>query len=185
MYNIKYLDLIGKNIKIENSSDVSKINIKGLVIYETKNIVVIKNKFNKIKKIKKQEILKLTIMWFFMDKSKISVRGKLFEGQITKMKAKNTAHIIIKQTKYIPKYERYLVVRKVYPVHVPDGLDVAVGDMVLCGETRKLSKTKSKIIIRKLTEKEIKNIEVEKSKETDVVEEKTDDKEAGDSEWNK
>jgi len=62
MYNIKYLDLIGKNVKIENSSDVSKINIEGLIIYETKNIVVIKNKFNKIKKIKKQEILKLNVM---------------------------------------------------------------------------------------------------------------------------
>lgn len=64
MYNIKYLDLIGKNVKIENSSDVSKINMEGLIIYETKNIVVIKNKFNKIKKIKKQEILKLNVMWF-------------------------------------------------------------------------------------------------------------------------
>jgi len=62
MYNIKYLDLIGKNVKIENSSDVSKINMEGLIIYETKNIVVIKNKFNKIKKIKKQEILKLNVM---------------------------------------------------------------------------------------------------------------------------
>jgi len=122
-----------------------------------------------------------------MDKSKISVRGKLFEGQITKMKTKNTAHVIIKQTKYIPKYERYLVVRKVYPVHVPDDMDVAVGDMVLCGETRKLSKTKSKIIIRKLTEKEIKNIAVEKPKEdvveeNDVVEEEIKNDDAGDSE---
>ena len=62
MYNIKYLDLIGKNVKIENSSDVSKINMEGLIIYETKNIVVIKNKFNKIQKIKKQEILKLNVM---------------------------------------------------------------------------------------------------------------------------
>lgn len=120
-----------------------------------------------------------------MDKSKISIRGKLFEGQITRMKTKNTAYISIKQTKYIPKYERYLVVRKVYPVHVPDGMDVAVGDMVLCGETRKLSKTKSKIIIRKLTEKEIKNIVVEKPKENDVVEDSVvdeDNNEAGDSE---
>jgi len=122
-----------------------------------------------------------------MDKSKISIRGKLFEGQITKMKTKNTAHVIIKQTKYIPKYERYLVVRKVYPVHVPDDMDVAVGDMVLCGETRKLSKTKSKIIIRKLTEKEIKNIAVEKPKEdvveeNDVVEEEIKNDDAGDSE---
>lgn len=62
MYNIKYLDLIGKNIKVENSSDVGKIKMNGIVIYETKNIVVIRNKFNKIQKIKKQEILKLNVM---------------------------------------------------------------------------------------------------------------------------
>ena len=119
-----------------------------------------------------------------MDKSKISVRGKLFEGQITKMKAKNTAHILIKKTKYIPKYERYLVTRKVYPVHVPDNMDVAVGDVVLCGETRKLSKTKSKIIIRKLTAKEIKNINIEKPKDK-IIDEKvtktSTDQENGDS----
>ena len=105
---------------------------------------------------------------------------------------KNTAYIIIKHTKYISKYERYLVVRKVYPVHVPDEIDVAVGDLVLCGETRKLSKTKSKVIVRKLSEKEIKNIKVEKPKEIDVADKKTankktinketDDKETGDSE---
>jgi RNase P/RNase MRP subunit p29 len=62
MYNVKYLNLIGKNVVIANSSDISKINIDGLVIFETKNVVVIKNKFNKIQKIKKQEILKLNIM---------------------------------------------------------------------------------------------------------------------------
>ena len=62
MYNIKYLNLIGANIKIQSSSDINKNNIEGLVIYETKNIVVIKNKLNRIQKIKKQEILKLKIM---------------------------------------------------------------------------------------------------------------------------
>jgi ribosomal protein S17 len=103
-----------------------------------------------------------------MDKSKISVRGKLFEGKITKMKTKNTAHIEVKHTKYIPKYERYLIVRKMYPVHVPDGLVVEVGDLVLCGETRKISKTKSKIILKKLDPKNITTKIVDKPKTGDV-----------------
>ena len=81
---------------------------------------------------------------------KINVRGKTIEGVIVRMKSKKTAHIETKTIKFIPKYERYLVNKSVYPVHVPDGLDVAVGDTVLCGETRKLSKTKSFIILEKI-----------------------------------
>ncbi len=59
MLNLKNINLIGKNVVIENSSDLSKINVNGLVIFETKNILTIKNKENEIKKIKKNEILKL------------------------------------------------------------------------------------------------------------------------------
>jgi len=64
MLNLKNINLIGKNVVIENSSDLSKINVNGLVIFETKNILTIKNKENEIKKIKKNEILKLKdVMW--------------------------------------------------------------------------------------------------------------------------
>jgi RNase P/RNase MRP subunit p29 len=58
MINIKYLDNIGKDIKIENSSDISKIGLVGKVIFESKNIFVLRDKNNNIKKIKKSEILK-------------------------------------------------------------------------------------------------------------------------------
>jgi RNase P/RNase MRP subunit p29 len=58
MINIKYLDNIGKDIKIENSSDISKIGLVGKVIFESKNILVLRDKNNNIKKIKKSEILK-------------------------------------------------------------------------------------------------------------------------------
>jgi RNase P/RNase MRP subunit p29 len=57
MHNLKSLDLIGKNILIENSSDISKKDLNGLVIFETKNIIVLKYKEKNIK-IKKNEILK-------------------------------------------------------------------------------------------------------------------------------
>ena len=59
MLNINYIDLIGKNIVINNCSDASKINCCGIVIFQTKNILNIRNKNNKIIKIKVQEILDL------------------------------------------------------------------------------------------------------------------------------
>jgi len=59
MHNLKDLNLIGKKILIENSSDFSKKNLSGLTIFETKNIVIIRTKKNKILKIKKNEILKI------------------------------------------------------------------------------------------------------------------------------
>ena len=59
MINIKYLDNIGKNVKIINSSDVSKTGILGKIIYETKNILVLRDQNKNIKRIKKSEILKI------------------------------------------------------------------------------------------------------------------------------
>jgi small subunit ribosomal protein S17 len=85
-----------------------------------------------------------------MPEKKLSVRGKLLEGKIIKAKSKKTAQIEVKTTKYIPKYERYLVKRNRYSVHVPDGFSVTIGDDVLCGETRKISKTKHFVIIKKI-----------------------------------
>jgi small subunit ribosomal protein S17 len=84
--------------------------------------------------------------------TKHSVRGKLIEGKIIKMKSKKTAHIEITRTKFIPKYERYLVKKSKFAVHVPEDIVVAVNDFVLCGETKKISKTKSMIIIKKIDE---------------------------------
>jgi len=63
MLNLKDLDCIGKNVKIVNSSDLSKIGICGFVINETKEILVIRTKQEKLITIKKKEILKMDIMW--------------------------------------------------------------------------------------------------------------------------
>jgi len=84
------------------------------------------------------------------NQSDFSIRGKLIEAKIIRMKSKKTAHVEIKTIKFIPKYERYLVKKSIFAVHIPDELNVNIGDTVLCGETRKLSKTKSMIIIKKI-----------------------------------
>ncbi len=63
MLNLKDLEYLGKNVKIVNSSDLSKIGICGFVINETKEILVIRTKKEKLITIKKKEILKMDIMW--------------------------------------------------------------------------------------------------------------------------
>lgn len=80
----------------------------------------------------------------------ISVRGKTLQGVVVKKKALKTAVIQIEKAKYIRKYERYMKTKVKIPVHCPECMDVNVGDIVLVGETRKLSKTKSFVILKKL-----------------------------------
>lgn len=61
MLNVKDSDNLGKRIKVINSSDNTKINLEGLVIYETNKLLTLKTK-NNIKKIKKKEILNYKIL---------------------------------------------------------------------------------------------------------------------------
>jgi len=85
----------------------------------------------------------------------ISVRGKLIEGKVIKMKSKKTATIEIKRIKFLPKYERYLISKSKISVHCPECMDISVGDDVVCGETRKISKTKSFVILRKISKTKV------------------------------
>jgi RNase P/RNase MRP subunit p29 len=49
---------LGKKVKIINSSDLSKLNIEGIIIEETKNMFFIKTmKNNDVKKISKKECI--------------------------------------------------------------------------------------------------------------------------------
>ncbi len=57
MLDWKNIDLLGKEITIVNSTDESKIGLLGLVIYQTKNIIIIRLKNNKLKTIKQTEII--------------------------------------------------------------------------------------------------------------------------------
>jgi RNase P/RNase MRP subunit p29 len=62
MLNIKNSELIGKNVFIKNSSDRSKIGKKGLVIYQTKEILKIRDYKEKIITLKIGEIINLEII---------------------------------------------------------------------------------------------------------------------------
>ena len=58
--NILYHELIGLKIKICQCSQSNFINVVGQIIFETKNMLIIK-KFNRIKKIEKNIIYKCII----------------------------------------------------------------------------------------------------------------------------
>jgi RNase P/RNase MRP subunit p29 len=62
MLNIKTSELIGKKIIIKNSSDRSKIGKKGLVIYQTKEALKIRDEKEKIITLKNNEIINLEII---------------------------------------------------------------------------------------------------------------------------
>ncbi|ORD95158.1 ribosomal prt S11 [Enterospora canceri] len=81
--------------------------------------------------------------------SDITVRGRIFLGQVIKMKAEKTIVVAIKYLFYDQKYKRYARRNTKINVHLSpcwNGL-VKVGDVVKCGETRPLSKTKASCVV--------------------------------------
>jgi len=80
----------------------------------------------------------------------ISVRGKILEGVVIRKKANKTAVIQIEKIRHIRKYERYMKKTIKLPVHCPECMSITLGDIVEVGETRKISKTKSFVILKKI-----------------------------------
>lgn len=80
---------------------------------------------------------------------KVRIRGFVLEGKVVRIK-----HGIALIERYlyrkIPKYERYIVKRIRIKAHVPKCLDINVGDKVLIGETRPLSKTIHFVVINRI-----------------------------------
>ena len=68
-------------------------------------------------------------------------------GRVVSNKAKRSAVIERDDVIYIPKYKRWAKKRSRLQVHKPDCIEVNIGDLVRVGETRKISKTKSWVIL--------------------------------------
>ena len=83
-----------------------------------------------------------------VDYGDLRIRGGRLEGRIVSAKAKNTAIVERDITRYFSKYKRYARERSHIAAHIPSGLEVNIGDKVVLGETRKISKTKSWVIIK-------------------------------------
>jgi small subunit ribosomal protein S17 len=80
------------------------------------------------------------------------IRGKITKGIIVSKKSKNTVIIKRDYVQFIKKYQRYERRNTRLACHLPECLihEVELGDLVRIGESRKLSKTKSFIVLGKV-----------------------------------
>ncbi|MGC9133140.1 MAG: 30S ribosomal protein S17 [Nanopusillaceae archaeon] len=79
----------------------------------------------------------------------VRIRGFIFKGEVIRIKH-GIALVKFAKYYYIPKYERYEIRISKIKAHVPKCLNINVGDKVLIGETRPLSKTIKFVIINKI-----------------------------------
>ncbi|MBR9689478.1 MAG: 30S ribosomal protein S17 [Candidatus Altiarchaeota archaeon] len=82
----------------------------------------------------------------------ISVRGQTFTGRV--VKAKSPTSVVVEWDRIIKvqKYDRVYKTTSKLLVHVPKGLRVRTGDAVKIGETRRLSRAKSFVILEVLSD---------------------------------
>jgi len=81
---------------------------------------------------------------------RIKVRGQTFVGRVVRYKMQKSAIVEWERIVKIPKYERVFRTTSRVVAHVPDCIKVREGDLVRIGETRKISKTKSFVILEVL-----------------------------------
>ena len=81
----------------------------------------------------------------------LSTRGIALEGIVTSDKMGRT--VVIQRDYYVKskKYERYQAARSKIPAHNPQCINAKTGDKVRIEECRKLSKTVSFVVTKKLT----------------------------------
>lgn len=84
----------------------------------------------------------------------IKVRGNVFTGTVISAKSPKTVTLEREIIKYVPKYERYKKTRSRISAHNPACINAKEGDLVKAGETRKVSKTKSFVVIEKVQKDE-------------------------------
>jgi len=78
----------------------------------------------------------------------VKVRGRIFEGRIVSIRPQRTAIIEMEYFHYLPKYERYERRHSKLYAHLPPCIDASIGEIAVIGETRKLSKTKSFVVLQ-------------------------------------
>ncbi len=83
----------------------------------------------------------------FDNRKNLSVRGAIFIGKVTSAKAPLTVTVEKEIVRYVAKYERYKKDRATVKAHNPPEIGAKEGDLVKVGETRKISKTKSFVVL--------------------------------------
>jgi len=77
----------------------------------------------------------------------LSVRGKLFDGKVTSDKARQTITLQKELPVYFNKFKRYARSKNTIHAHVPECMDVELGDHVLTAECRPISKSVSYVVV--------------------------------------
>ncbi len=80
----------------------------------------------------------------------LSVRGRTFEGVVVSDKMSRAVTIEMERMHVIPKYERYERRTSKLHAHNPPCITARTGDRVKIMECRRLSKTKSFVVVQKL-----------------------------------
>ncbi len=78
----------------------------------------------------------------------VRVRGQVFVGKVISDRMQRTVTILREGVIYVPKYERYMRVSYKLHAHNPPCINAKTGDIVLVGETRKLAKTVSFVVLK-------------------------------------
>jgi len=77
----------------------------------------------------------------------LKVRGGLLVGRIVKARMKSTVVVEREYLVYVGKYMRYERRRSRIHAHLPPCIEASVGDTVLIGETRPISKSVSWVVL--------------------------------------
>jgi len=85
-----------------------------------------------------------------ISKDDLIVHGKIFIGKVVRIRLQKNALVEWERRIYVPKYERYQKHRTRIMAHIPSGIKISEGDIVEIGETRKISKTKNFIVMKKI-----------------------------------
>lgn len=80
----------------------------------------------------------------------LSVRGRAFEGVVVSDKMTHTVTVELERMQRILKYERYERRTSKFHAHNPPCIKTKVGDRVKIMECRRLSKTKTFVVVQNL-----------------------------------
>ncbi len=73
----------------------------------------------------------------------IKIRGGRIQGIVVSDKGKRTVIVERDISSIMPKYNRISKVRSRVPAHNPACINAKIGDIVIIGETKKITKTKA------------------------------------------
>ena len=78
----------------------------------------------------------------------VKVRGRTFTGTVIRKSPHKTVVVEWPRPYYIKKFERYEKRRTRVKAHNPKCIDADIGDKVMIGETRPISKTKNFVVVK-------------------------------------